>query len=122
MFLTPNAARVILAAIRIVNGAAALALPRVLSGRLEPGHPPDPVAEYAFRLFGVRTVLIGLDLITAGPGRAEAVKAAPFIHGSDTVAAAITGFRRDIPVRTAIMLTLISGLNTVLAVRANSAD
>jgi hypothetical protein len=57
-----DAARTALAAIRIVNGTAALLAPELLLGRLGVDTTRDPSGAYPFRLFGVRTIVIGLDL------------------------------------------------------------
>ena len=49
-------ARIWLALIRIVNGAAGLVAPKALARRVSPEPEPSPAAIYAFRLFGVRTI------------------------------------------------------------------
>ena len=51
-------ARVLLARIRLFNGAAALFVPAVVVRRLGTEPEASPTALYAFRLFGVRTILI----------------------------------------------------------------
>lgn len=54
-----------LAGIRLFNGAAGLLAPELLIRRLDPDRePPSAAAVYAFRLFGIRTILLGLDLLT----------------------------------------------------------
>ena len=63
-------ARYALAAVRLVNGGVGLVAPQLFIGRFDPDRPASPAAIYAFRLFGVRTILIGLDLLR--PGRASA--------------------------------------------------
>lgn len=110
-----DGARIALAVIRIVNGALALFVPRVLIGRIDPADPPSPAAVYAFRLFGIRTVLIGADLLRGGEHRAKAVADAPVIHGSDTATAVLLTATGRVPLRTGLPLVAISGLNTVLA-------
>jgi hypothetical protein len=68
---------------------------------------------------GVRTVIIGTELLARDPElREKAVRIALPIHATDTVSAALGGLRGDVPKRTSIMLTLISGTNTVLALLA----
>ena len=52
----------LLAGIRLVNGGLALTLPNVVGGRLGVNTTTSPGLGYAFRLFGVRTVLIGIQL------------------------------------------------------------
>ena len=114
-----DAPRTALAAIRIVNGGAALLAPRWLGRRV--GIDPDAnrAAVYVLRLFGVRTVVIGWALLDADPVvRANAVKVAPIIHGSDTLSAALAGFAGQLPRRAALTATAISSVNTALAVWA----
>lgn len=112
---TPAFGRVALGIIRIVNGALGLFLPGTLIGRIDDRQPVSPAAVYAFRLFGVRTLLIGRDLLTTGPDRAKAVDEAPLIHASDTLTATLLTVGRQVPVRMGAPLIAISGLNTVLA-------
>ena len=110
-------ARVALAAIRIFNGALALGAPQVLTRRLDA--EPTGVNNYAFRLFGVRTVLIGFELLTRDPElRAKAVRAAVPIHATDTASVAFAGLRGELPPGRAKMLLAISGTNTLLALVA----
>ena len=61
--LTPQRAKRLLGLVRLVNGAAALFAPAAMARRL--GVDPDEhgPALYALRLFGVRTVLIGIDYL-----------------------------------------------------------
>jgi hypothetical protein len=105
-------ARRLLAGIRILNGTLALLAP----ARLARGLGADPAASpgllYALRMFGVRTVVIGRDLMRGEPG---AVRAAPLVHASDTVAAALAAASGKVPRRTAVLITAISALNTLLA-------
>lgn len=108
-----------LAGIRLVNGAVGLLAPTLLINRLDRDSEPNPAAVYAFRLFGVRTVLLGLDLLTnRGERLTEELREGVLIHGSDTVTAATLGLRGQLPPRTAALTTLISAVNTALAVSA----
>lgn len=70
-------------------------------------------------MFGVRTVLIGLDLValSGAPGR-RTLGQAVIIHASDTASAAALGLSGRAKPRTAVMLTLLSATNTGLAVTA----
>ena len=80
-------ARVTLAGIRIFNGTAGLFAPSMLSKRLDVEDAAGPMA-YPFRMFGVRTILIGVDLLARDPEvRRHAVRQAPLIHASDTISA-----------------------------------
>ncbi|MGW0948289.1 hypothetical protein ACWD4O_37840 [Streptomyces sp. NPDC002623] len=114
-----------LAGIRLFNGAAGLLAPDLLIRRLDPDRePPSPAAVYAFRLFGIRTILLGLDLLTNRDERLrEELRDGVLIHGSDTATAAALGLSGRLPPRTAALTILISAANTVLAATslANSA-
>lgn len=115
-------ARYLLAAIRIVNGAIGLFAPQLLIRRFgDADH--NPAAIYGLRLFGVRTVLIGLDLLTLrGEELERAVRRGVFIHASDTATAATLGLSRQLPPETAVPVTLISATNTALALAALTAE
>lgn len=69
----------------------------------------------------MRTIIIGLDLLNSdSQQRARTVRAAPIIHASDAAAAILAGILRQIPSRGASKVALISTINTVLAVLAQS--
>lgn len=105
-----------LAGIRLFNGVTGLLTPSVLIRRLDPDQEPSPAAVYAFRLFGIRTILLGLALLTHDGARLrEDLREGILIHGSDTVTAAMLGIRGQVPPRTAALTTFISATNTVLA-------
>jgi hypothetical protein len=111
-----NAARVTLAAVRIFNGAVGLVAPTVAAGRIG---TPEGSPLYPWRMFGIRTVIIGAELLSRDPDvRARAVHLALPIHASDTASAAIGGLLGETSKRTSLMLTAISGTNTVLALLA----
>ncbi|GIJ44070.1 hypothetical protein Val02_09560 [Virgisporangium aliadipatigenens] len=122
---TGDGARIALAAIRFVNGAAALAAPHLLNRRITGEREVSPAVLYAFRLFGVRTVLLAFDLLAGGERRSRALEQAPLIHGVDTLNAALLllrpphePVRRALPVPMAATLVAISALNTALAIAA----
>jgi len=117
-YVLHRSARTLLGLIRMVNGAIGLAAPRLFISRFDPDHRPSPAAIYAFRLFGVRTVLIGLDLLRDGPHVPRAVAAAPLIHGSDVATVVALGAQGSIPPRTARVTTAISAVNLLLALVA----
>lgn len=105
-----------LALVRIVNGVVALVAPSVIIKHLDEAPRDSVAAVYALRLFGVRTVLMGADLITQrGQPLLHTTSQAVMIHASDTVTAAKLGISGQLQRRTAMTLTLISGINTVLA-------
>ena len=112
-------ARIALAGIRLFNGAAGLFAPAALFRRL--GGDPDasPGALYAFRLFGVRTIVIAGELLLPdGEIRAHALRVAPVIHASDVTAALLLATRGHLPPRQAVAVVLISAINTVLSLIA----
>jgi hypothetical protein len=114
-----RAARLALGVIRIINGGLGLFVPRVLIRRIDPQDPPSPAAVYAFRLFGVRTLLIGRDLLRPPGARLDrTIAEAPLIHASDTVTATLLTVGKRVPLRSGLTLVGISGLNTALAVVA----
>jgi hypothetical protein len=117
--LTPNVARKILAAIRTVNGVAALLAPEALLSRLGIDTAKDRSGTYPFRMFGIRTILIGLDLLLlTGDELRRAEKLAVLIHASDMISAGITTAHGDLPRKQGLVATAISAVNTGLAVIA----
>jgi hypothetical protein len=114
-----HTARNVLAAVRLVNGAIGLLVPNRFIARFDPGLPPSAAATYAFRLFGIRTVLLGIDLFTLeGAELHRALREGVLIHASDTLTAFLLGVRGRVPRRTAVLSTLISTSNVALAVTA----
>jgi len=114
-----HAAHKVLAAIRIFNGAVGLLYPEFLLRRLRTDPRIDRSGIYPFRMFGVRTLLIGLDLLTLrGEDLRRASKRAVLIHACDTLSAASAGLRGDLPRKAGVITTLISATNTVLAIVA----
>ena len=114
-----NRARVLLAVIRIANGSLGLFAPAVTSRPLADDPEARAPAHYPFRLFGVRTILIGAELLSKDPDvRERAVRLALPIHASDTASAALGGLLGELPGRSAWRLVALSGTNTVLAALA----
>lgn len=112
-------ARVALGVIRLFYGGVALVTPQLLATRI--GIDPDttPGGLYVFRMFGIRTVLIGADLLfTDGARRTEAVSRAPVIHATDTLAAFIAALSGKLPGSSGLLITVVSAINTVLALYA----
>ncbi len=101
---------------RLVNGVGALAVPALLARRFGVSPETEPGALYALRLFGVRTILLGTALLYGDEDERErALRDAPWIHASDTLAAVIAGVQRQLPRRAATFGAVISGINTALA-------
>jgi hypothetical protein len=114
-----DCARVALAMIRLINGSLGLFAPQRLIRQLDGDPESNAIAIYALRMFGIRTILIGRDLLRgSGPERDQALRVAPIIHASDTASVALLGLQGRISSRLALKLTAISALNTVLALIA----
>jgi hypothetical protein len=116
-----NAAVRTLAAIRLVNGTLGLLAPQVLVKRTSTDlSTTEPY--YAFRMFGIRTIVLGYDLLTlTGPAQERARTQAVIIHATDTACAALGGLRGDLSPKVARTAVAISAVNTVLAVVAKMA-
>lgn len=110
-----------LAAIRLVNGTLGLLAPHVLAKRTGTD-PTSTESYYAFRMFGVRTIVLGYDLLTlTGADQERARTQAVLIHATDTASALLGGLRGDVPARVARTTVAISAVNTALAVVAKVA-
>jgi len=107
-------ARLALATIRLVNGGLALFAPDVMLRRLGADPATNGVAVHPLRMFGIRTVLLGLGLLTGGATRQQG-KAGVVIHGADAMSAITAGLRRQLPARVAVVAAGISVTNTALA-------
>jgi hypothetical protein len=117
---TRDVARILLACIRLFNGLAALLAPNLLATRLGIDVEKNPAALYVLRMFGIRTVLIGADLLLQkGERRREALRLGIVVHASDTLAAYLAGRSGKLPSNTAKMIVAISAVNTGLALYAN---
>ncbi len=112
-------ARYVLGAVRLFNGAATLFATRPFAKRLGVDPDTSPAAVYALRLFGVRTVYIGAELLFArGDHLRDAVSIAPAIHVSDTVTAVLAGAGGQLPKKAARTASVISAINVLLSLLA----
>src|ERR1700738_2007646 len=92
--------RVLPALVRRVNGLAALLVPGFLARQVGIDPEANPGALYVFRMFGIRTVLLGAELLMqTGDRRAEALRRAVLIHASDTGAAFLATLSGNFPKR-----------------------
>jgi hypothetical protein len=115
-----RASRVALGLLRLTFGSVALVRPDLLVRRVEGAGTESPVAVYAFRMFGVRTVVIGGQLLLPdGPVRRAAVSTAPLIHASDTATATLLTAQGKVSARTGLPLVAVSAVNTALALLAS---
>ena len=108
--------RVLLAGVRLTMGTAGLLAPGLVIRRLDIDPAAQPGMRYPLRMFGIRTVLIGADLLAEnGRRREHAERVAPVVHGSDTVSAFLAWRRGDLPGRAGAMATAISAVNLALS-------
>jgi hypothetical protein len=115
----PDVARVLLASIRLLNGGLALVAPGFLARQIGVDPDANPGVMYVFRMFGMRTVLIGAELLVqTGERRSEALHRAVLIHASDTLAAFLATQSSQFPGKSRTIVW-ISALNTALAIIAN---
>jgi len=95
--VTRDQARVALGVVPLTNGALATLAPAGLMRRLGVTRETNPAATYLFRMFGIRTVFLGLDLLARdGDGRRRAIERAPAIHAVDALAALAAGASRQL--------------------------
>jgi hypothetical protein len=115
-----DVARYALGGVRLAAGTTGLLAPRMIISRFGDEAPSSNAAAiYGLRLFGIRTILIGLDLWRLkGRDLDRAVRAAPLIHASDTATVFALQQNKQLSPERARPLLLISGVNTVLAVVA----
>jgi uncharacterized protein YjeT (DUF2065 family) len=107
-----------LAVVRLVNGALGLLAPGVLVKRTA-ADPASTAPYYSFRMFGIRTLVLGADLLLLrGEAGRRARTEAVLIHAADTAAAVVGGLRGDLPPKAARVTVAVSAVNTVLAVVA----
>jgi hypothetical protein len=115
-------AHLALAGIRMVNGTLALVAPAALARRLGVDANASPGILYFERMFGIRTVLIALDLLDKDPDHVErALREGRVIHATDALGAVLAGARGNLAPRPAAMTTAISLVNLTLALIARPA-
>ena len=115
MMIGRDHARIALATIRLVNGTMALLAPEMMLRRLGADPAVNGVAVYPLRMFGIRTVLLGAELLTDGSTQQKG-QVGILIHATDAASAITAGLRRQLPARVAIVAAGISLTNTALAV------
>ncbi len=114
MAFSRDHARLALATIRLVNGTMALLTPEMMLRRLGAAQGTNEIAIYPLRMFGIRTVLLGVDLLAGGPVQQKG-RVGIVIHATDAASAITAGLRRQLPPRVAIVAAGISVTNTALA-------
>lgn len=107
-------ARIALASIRLINGTVALLAPAAMLRRLGADPEANKVAIYPLRMFGIRTIVLGLQLLIDEPSP-QTDKFGVAIHAVDAATAITAGLRRQLPARVAVLTSGISLTNTALA-------
>ena len=111
--------RTALACIRIFNGALGLFAAGRMARSLGSDLGDDKRFVYPARMFGIRTLVLGVDLLTLRSDDASArrvLRQAVLIHATDTAAACYAGRTGELPAKAAKLTTIISAVNTALAV------
>jgi len=104
-----------LAGIMLVNGTLGVLAPRFLIRRLGVNPQLQPGMLYVFRMFGVRTVFLAVDLFRLPDQRGHSLREGIVVHGTDAGAALTAAALGQLPARPALLVAGISTLNTVLA-------
>src|SRR5207247_2825730 len=100
-------ARILLAGIRLFNGTAALFAPTLLARQFKDN--PNSAVIYVLRLFGVRTIIAGIELLVPDEQvRASALLYALPIHSADTLSAALACFQLQLSPMVYILLSAIT--------------
>ena len=113
-------ARTALGVIRLVNGLGSLFAPKFMAKKFGVDVETNASAVYIMRLFGVRTIILGVELLLLKDEDKvrDAVRIGVLIHASDTTAAVIAGVKGQLPAKAAATGAVISAVNTALAVAA----
>ena len=112
-------ARRTLACVRIFNGAVGLFAPARMAENLGGPLGADKRFGYPARMFGIRTLVLGTDLLLLKADDLSApriLRQAVLIHATDTAAAIYAGKRGELRGKAAKFTIAISAVNTVLAV------
>lgn len=112
-------ARYGLAGIRLVNGVVALLAPQTMARSLGAG-PAQPALLHVLRMFGVRTVVLGAELLLLRDPheRDRALCVGTLIHASDALSAACAWRDGVLAPRPGLTATAISTLNVALTLVA----
>ena len=111
-------ARPVLGVVRLSVGTVALLAPGTYARTFGVAAEDRGPVVYMVRLFGIRTVFLGLHLLRSNE-RDHHVRDAIVIHACDTAAAVAGGVTGQLPARAAMTGTGLSALNTVMSVLAH---
>jgi hypothetical protein len=88
-------------------GLLGLLAPRIPARQIGVDPDANPGILYVFRMFGVRTVLIGAELLMqSGARRKDALRRAVAIHASDTLAAYLVSRSPNFPQKGRIIVCI----------------
>ncbi len=114
-------ARLALGLTRLAFGTVGLLAPHLPIRRIEGPGVDSSAPVYAFRMFGIRTILLGRDLLLPHRDDAalsRALRQAPLIHAVDTATATLLALSGRVPRSAGAALVAVSGTNTALALAA----
>ena len=110
-----NCARTALGLIRLFNGTMALFAPEALARRIGADPAANGAIVYPLRMFGIRTIVIGAELLLGDEERREyALRVGLLIHLTDVATCLLAGRMGHLSPRTARTTALISTTNVVL--------
>ena len=109
----------LLAGVRLANGTTGLVAPQLLIRRIDPAQAVSPAGIYAFRLFGVRTMFLGAELLIRRDAQLQhGLREGLVIHASDVATSVLVGVQRQVTPRTSALLATISAITVPLAATA----
>lgn len=105
-----------LAGIMLVNGTLAVFAPRFLIRQLGIKPEVEPGMIYVFRMFGIRTIFLAVDLFRVPNQRGRSLREGILVHGTDMTAALGGAALGQLPWRKGLMVAGVSLINTALAI------
>jgi len=105
-----------LAGIMLVNGTLGVFAPRFLIRSLGIKPEIEPGMIYVFRMFGIRTLFLAVDLFRLPNQRGRSLREGVLVHGTDMTAAVTGAALGQLPWRQGLMVAGVSFLNTALAI------
>jgi hypothetical protein len=105
-----------LAGIMLVNGTLGVFAPRFLIRQLGIKPEIEPGMIYVFRMFGIRTIFLAVDLFRVPNQRGHSLREGILVHGTDMTAALAGAALGQLPWRKGLMVAGVSLTNTALAI------
>ena len=105
-----------LAGIMLVNGTLGVFAPRFLIRQLGIKPEVEPGMIYVFRMFGIRTIFLAVDLFRFPSQRGRSLREGILVHGTDMTAALTGTALGQLPWRKGLIVSGVSLLNTALAI------